>query len=31
VVGLPGHVNISRVELMPTCQAAGLLAVKRQG
>ena len=31
VVGLPAHVNINRVEMMPTCQAAGPLAVKRQG
>nr|WP_294516813.1 SDR family NAD(P)-dependent oxidoreductase [uncultured Rhodopila sp.] len=29
VVGLPPHVNINRMELMPTCQAAGPLAVKR--
>jgi 3-hydroxy acid dehydrogenase/malonic semialdehyde reductase len=29
VIGLPGHVNINRVEMMPTCQAAGPLAVKR--
>ncbi len=31
VVGLPKHVNINRVEMMPTCQAAGPLAIKRQG
>ena len=29
VVGLPGHVNINRVEMMPTCQAPGPLAIKR--
>ena len=29
VVGLPPHVNINRVEMMPTCQAAGPLAIKR--
>ena len=29
VVGLPGHVNINRVEMMPTCQAPGPIAVKR--
>ena len=31
VVGLPKHVNINRVEMMPTCQASGPLAVKRAG
>ncbi|RYB02577.1 SDR family oxidoreductase [Lichenibacterium ramalinae] len=31
VVNLPGHVNINRVEMMPTCQASGPLAIKRQG
>lgn len=31
VVGLPAHVNINRVEMMPTCQAAGPLAIKRVG
>lgn len=31
VVGLPEHVNINRVEMMPTCQASGPLVVKRQG
>ena len=30
VVGLPGHVNINRIELMPTCQAPGVLAIKRE-
>jgi 3-hydroxy acid dehydrogenase/malonic semialdehyde reductase len=29
VVRLPAHVNINRIEMMPTCQAAGPLAVKR--
>ena len=29
VVGLPAHVNINRVEMMPTCQAPGPLAIKR--
>ena len=29
VVGLPRHVNINRVEMMPTCQASGPLVVKR--
>jgi 3-hydroxy acid dehydrogenase/malonic semialdehyde reductase len=29
VVALPAHVNINRLEMMPTCQAAGPLAVKR--
>lgn len=28
-VALPPHVNINRVEMMPTCQAAGPLVVKR--
>lgn len=31
VVGLPRHVNINRMEMMPTCQAPGPLAIKRQG
>ena len=31
VTALPRHVNINRVEMMPTCQAAGPLAIKRQG
>ena len=30
VVGLPAHVNIERIEMMPTCQAPGGLAVKRR-
>jgi 3-hydroxy acid dehydrogenase/malonic semialdehyde reductase len=29
VVNLPAHVNINRVEMMPTCQSAGPLTVKR--
>ena len=29
LVGLPEHVNINRVEMMPTCQAPGPLAIKR--
>ncbi len=31
LAGLPEHVNVNRIELMPTCQAPGPLAVKRQG
>ena len=31
VVNLPAHVNINRMEMMPTCQAAGPLAIKRAG
>lgn len=31
VIGLPGHVNINRVEMMPTCQAPGPLVIKRKG
>ena len=31
VVSLPAHVNINRVEMMPTCQAPAPLAVKRTG
>ena len=30
VVGLPAHVNINRIELMPTCQAAGAFTIKRK-
>ncbi len=30
VVSLPRHVNINRIEMMPTCQAPGPLAIKRQ-
>jgi 3-hydroxy acid dehydrogenase/malonic semialdehyde reductase len=29
VVRLPAHVNINRIEMMPTCQASAPLAVKR--
>jgi 3-hydroxy acid dehydrogenase/malonic semialdehyde reductase len=29
VVSLPAHVNINRIEMMPTCQAPAPLAVKR--
>jgi len=29
VLHLPAHVNINRMEMMPTCQASGPLAVKR--
>jgi 3-hydroxy acid dehydrogenase/malonic semialdehyde reductase len=30
VLRLPRHVNINRIEMMPTCQASGPLAVKRR-
>ena len=30
VIGLPQHVNINRMEMMPTCQAPGPLAIKRR-
>jgi 3-hydroxy acid dehydrogenase/malonic semialdehyde reductase len=29
VIGLPPHMNINRMEMMPTCQAPGPLAVRR--
>jgi 3-hydroxy acid dehydrogenase / malonic semialdehyde reductase len=29
VLSLPSHVNINRLEMMPTCQASGPLAIKR--
>lgn len=29
LVSLPDHVNINRIEMMPTCQASGPLAIKR--
>jgi 3-hydroxy acid dehydrogenase / malonic semialdehyde reductase len=29
VIGLPPHVNVNRMEIMPTCQAPGPLAIKR--
>jgi 3-hydroxy acid dehydrogenase/malonic semialdehyde reductase len=31
IIGLPAHVNINRIELMPVCQASAAFAVKRQG
>ncbi len=31
VVALPSHMNINRIEMMPTCQASGPFAVKREG
>ena len=31
VVGLPWHVNINRIEMMPTCQGPGPFRVKRAG
>lgn len=31
VIGLPAHMNVNRLELMPTCQASGPLAIKRAG
>lgn len=31
VIGLPGRMNVNRMELMPTCQAPGPLAIKRGG
>ena len=31
VVGLPAHVNINRIEMMPTCQASAPLTVKWSG
>jgi NADP-dependent 3-hydroxy acid dehydrogenase YdfG len=30
-IGLPPHVNVNRIELMPTCQAPAGQAIKRQG
>ncbi len=29
IISLPRHMNINRIEMMPTCQAAGPFAVKR--
>ncbi len=29
IVALPEHMNVNRIELMPTCQAPGPLAIKR--
>ena len=31
LVSLPEHMNVNRIELMPTCQAPGPLVIKRQG
>ncbi len=31
VLSLPRHVNINRMEMMPTCQSFGPLVIKRQG
>ena len=31
IVGLPAHMNVNRIELMPTCQAPASPTVKRQG
>lgn len=31
VISLPAHMNVNRMEIMPTCQAPGPLAVKRRG
>jgi 3-hydroxy acid dehydrogenase/malonic semialdehyde reductase len=31
VVALPAHMNVNRIEMMPTCQASGPFAVKREG
>ena len=30
IVGLPPHMNINRIEMMPTCQASAAFAVKRE-
>ena len=30
VLSLPAHVNINRIEMMPTCQASAPLAIKRE-
>jgi 3-hydroxy acid dehydrogenase/malonic semialdehyde reductase len=30
VASLPAHVNINRIEMMPTCQASGPFAIKRR-
>lgn len=30
IIGLPVHMNVNRIELMPTCQASGPLTIKRQ-
>ena len=31
ITALPAHMNVNRIELMPTCQAPGPLAIKRGG
>jgi 3-hydroxy acid dehydrogenase/malonic semialdehyde reductase len=31
LVSLPAHMNVNRIEMMPTCQASGPFAVKRDG
>ena len=31
IISLPRHININRIEMMPTCQASGPFAIKRQG
>jgi 3-hydroxy acid dehydrogenase/malonic semialdehyde reductase len=30
IIGLPAHMNINRIEMMPTCQASAAFAIKRQ-
>jgi 3-hydroxy acid dehydrogenase/malonic semialdehyde reductase len=30
IIGLPAHMNINRIEMMPTCQANAAFAIKRQ-
>jgi len=30
IIGLPAHMNVNRIEIMPTCQASGPFAVKRE-
>jgi 3-hydroxy acid dehydrogenase/malonic semialdehyde reductase len=30
IVSLPAHMNINRIEMMPTCQASAAFAIKRQ-
>ena len=30
IIGLPRHVNVNRIELMPTCQASAPFAIKRE-
>jgi 3-hydroxy acid dehydrogenase/malonic semialdehyde reductase len=31
VVNLPAHVNVNRLEMMPTCQGPGPMVIKRRG